>query len=119
MGLSEIHKQNISKALKGKPKAPFSEEHKRKLKEARWTGGRYKDRKGYVLVWIDAKLRYVREHRLVMENHLGRKLKKTEEVHHINGVKDDNRIENLSIMVTGRHQASVCCPHCQKEFLVK
>ena len=45
----------------------------------------------------------VMEHRKIMEEHVGRKLKKEEHVHHLNGSKLDNRIENLAIFTPYKH----------------
>ena len=64
------------------------------------------------------------EHRYIMEQHLGRKLKRNEVVHHINGDKFDNRIENLTIMENSEHARfhkiklpkTKICIVCGKEF---
>lgn len=45
-----------------------------------------------------------REHRLLMENYLGRKLSSSELVHHINFNRFDNRIENLQIVSRSEHK---------------
>ena len=47
---------------------------------------------------------YMKTHRLFMENKLGRYLTKEEDVHHINGNKKDNRIENLQVISKAEHQ---------------
>jgi hypothetical protein len=50
---------------------------------------------GYALLRVDG--RYVYEHRVFMEEYIGRPLRPEESVHHINGVRDDNRLENLEL----------------------
>jgi len=89
----------ISRALKGD-------------KSPRWKNGRARTSQGYMKIKISPDdffysmvnaNGYVLEHRLVMAKHLGRCLQHWETVHHKNGVKDDNHIENLELTITGSH----------------
>lgn len=83
-----------------------------------WKGGKaYRRKGGYTRIYV-SKGKYMQEHRAVMEKYLGRKLKLTEAIHHKNGVKDDNRIENLEIVNMGRHTGHITCPHCHKGFSI-
>lgn len=70
-----------------------------------WRGGRTFHKAGYVIRRAPSQTRahpkslYVFEHILVMEKKIGRLLHPDESVHHRNGVKDDNRPENLELWV--------------------
>ena len=75
-------------------------EYMRGEKNCNWKGGKIKHTEGYICILkpnhpFCHKDGYVMEHRLVMEKHLGRYLTSKERVHHINGKRDDNRIQNL------------------------
>jgi hypothetical protein len=66
-----------------------------------WKGGKTMHVKGYVRIRYPNHPKmhngYVFEHLLVMEKFLGRNLMPYETIHHKNGIKDDNRIENLEL----------------------
>ena len=87
--LLEIAKQNSILAHKGK-------------RSFAWKGGKIKDNHGYILIWKPdhpqcKSAGYIHEHRLIMSEFLGRPLAPEETVHHKNGDRSDNRIENLEL----------------------
>ncbi len=78
-----------------------------------WRGGRGKTSLGYIFRTLTpddvfflmvSSHNHVAEHRLIMAQHIGRCLFESEIVHHINHVRDDNRIENLQLMPAIKHQ---------------
>lgn len=97
----------------------------------RWTGRGRIDSKGYVRVKLDASHPFaasmanptrggtVFEHRLVMAEHLGRPLEAHETVHHLNGVRWDNRIENLQLLTDVHPRgANLRCADCGSKYIV-
>lgn len=77
-----------------------------------YINGRVKRKSGYINVLLDPNdqyismansNRYVAEHRLVLAKNIQRPLKSCEHVHHLNGKKDDNRLENLMLLDGGIH----------------
>lgn len=94
---SLIWGQSFRKSQKGKPKPSIQGQ-----KHWNWKRGWNYSSTGYIEVNIGLKKRKL-QHRLVMEEHLGRELLKTEHVHHINGNKTDNRIENLMLLSPSEH----------------
>lgn len=80
-----------------------------------WKGGRRRVPQGYIHVYLPespmaGRRGYVPEHRLVASEVLGRPLSRKEHVHHINGIKDDNRPENL-IVVDGEAHSQLHADH--------
>jgi len=92
-----------------------------------WKGGR-KVEDGYVMLWMpdhpDAdKHGYVREHRLVAAQKLGRPLRPEEVAHHLNGDKADNRPENIEVFASNAEHLRVTlkgrCPKWTEDGLCR
>lgn len=83
--------------------------HARGPDNARWRGGKMLTSQGYVALAVppDHHLRqahgYAYEHQLVAEQMLGRRLAEEEIVHHRNGIRTDNRPENLEVTTASEH----------------
>ena len=102
----------------------------KKRGRSNWKGGRYQRKDGYIQVWIVSDdfffpmvLRYkpyggyVLEHRLVMAKHMKRCLLPWEIVHHINNIRDGNRIENLEILSDLGHKQLTKYERCVERLL--
>jgi len=97
-GIRDIHSQEYHDTMKFRP-----QNHMIGGNNPKWKGGRTINDHGYILIrclehpYADYR-GYVKEHRLVVEKHIGRYLTREEIVHHINEITDDNRLENLQVM---------------------
>lgn len=90
-----------SKAMRQKLSQLASNGNRAMENNGHWQGGRHTRPDGYITIRVNGRPKM--EHRHVMEQYLGRKLKQSELVHHENGDRTDNRIENLRLCTASTH----------------
>lgn len=106
-----IGKQSAGKKRSAKTRKAISESRTGfRAKEYEFGGHEKKRADGYIVVFVPNHPHatadgYVAKHTLVMERHIGRYLNKDEVVHHINHIRDDNRLENLKLMTKHDHMS--------------
>ena len=97
-----FHKAEIGRSINDKQRECLKLGHGSGEENSRWIGGRINHAGGYIYIHkpehpMSGKRGYVLEHRLVMEDFIGRYLKPEEVIHHVNKNRSDNRIENLML----------------------
>jgi hypothetical protein len=108
---SDEARKNISLSKRGKWAGENNPKYGIHLygdKNPHWKGGEMLDKDGYVLVKKRDHPRcnaigYIRKHRLVYEEYHKCVILSWAAIHHINGIKDDNRIDNLELMSKVNH----------------
>lgn len=77
-------------------------------------GTKRKDTNGYMRVLVGrGRGCFSSEHRIIFEKHLGRELLEGEVIHHRNGIKDDNRLENLQLLTKNTHTSGAETKHSE------
>ncbi len=111
---NKLFKPNRAKNIYCSFKCYCSDPNKPVNARAAKLGNRLKGSEGYIEIRVSndyafrtTKRPYMLEHRKIMSDYLGRKLKGDEVVHHRNGIRDDNRLENLELWVGATHPKGI------------